>query len=145
MTSGASRCSFSKDRCCPLISSLSLSNGRSHHYLNLFVCWNTRTQGLLVLQTILWSSLHMQWQILAFPTENSISPAAEYKNGEPNQQRGHLVYRGGAHKSSTVDAHIIDSISMCHVTVHMQLQGTQIKQCCEHHYCPETQIRTDKQ
>lgn len=68
----------------------------------------------------------MQRQILAFPTENSISPAAEYKNGEPNQQRGHLIYRGDARKSSTVDAHIIDGISMCHATVRMQLQNNAV-------------------
>lgn len=45
-----------------------------------------------------------------------------------NQQRGHLIYRGGGHHSIMADAHIIDSISMCSITVWpgLQLQNAQI-------------------
>lgn len=42
-----------------------------------------------------------------------------------NQQREHLIYRGGGHKSIMADAHIINSISMCPITVSLQLQSAQ--------------------
>lgn len=66
MTSGASHCVlFQKTSAVPPIYPLSLPNGRSHHYLNLFVCENTRaacSSNGAVVQLRQWQFLVSPWQ-----------------------------------------------------------------------------------
>lgn len=146
MTSGASRCVLFQKTAAVLSSLLYLS--LMGEVIIISTCLSAKTQGhkgCLFFKRSCGPAYICSDNSSHFQQKTEHISCSWLQNGEPNQQRGHLIYRGGAHKSSTVDAHMIDGISMCRVTVHLQLQGTQIKQCCEHRYCPETQMRTDKQ
>lgn len=81
----------------------------------------------------------------------SVSPAGECKMETSlpvtlaNKQRGHLIYWGGLHKSIIADTHITDSISMCSVTVCLQLQNAQIINTVNTGIVSRQQMWTNKQ